>query len=408
LEPIEAIKNEALIVLDANVLLLPFTTDVKNVEVIKDVYQRLVESDQIFLPAQAIREYLDNRAKKLADINESLQKKSTQSFNFVGAHPLLGGLDQYQDVINLETNLKESIKNYQNKIRETLEAVQAWGWNDPVSKMYHEVLSERVLSDDALEMDNITKDLERRNTLNIPPGYKDKNKEQNQAGDLLIWHELLNLAENKGQHVIFVSGDEKADWWHQSGRNPLYPRFELVDEFREKTGGKSFHILSLSKLLKLYNAEDDVVESVKYSEKGARISSGRYSTSNNELYVRAMSIVKELRNIISLEREESERLSSLRMSEMRNAPEVDKAVIWDKFNNLEREPTRRLMSQYDNNFKIDASILRDEIIKRLPEALILKNDQHSISMYDHPTNPLGLIEVVDNLEYHAKLLPKEI
>ncbi|MEZ8877446.1 hypothetical protein [Vibrio alginolyticus] len=27
---------------------------------------------------------------------------------------------------------------------------------------------------------------------------------------------------------MFVSGDEKADWWHQSGKKPLYPRFELV------------------------------------------------------------------------------------------------------------------------------------------------------------------------------------
>ena len=104
--------------------------------------------------------------------------------------------------------------------------MQAWGWNDPVSKMYQEVLSDRVLSDDELDIEEISKDLERRNTLKIPPGYKDQNKEQNQAGDLLIWHEILELASNKEQHVIFVSGDEKVEWWHQSGKNPLYPRFE--------------------------------------------------------------------------------------------------------------------------------------------------------------------------------------
>ncbi|PSV18238.1 HNH endonuclease [Photobacterium kishitanii] len=266
LEPISDIKDEALIILDANVLLLPFTTDVKNVEAIKELYQALVANDQIFLPAQAVREYLDNRAKKLADINESLQKKSNQSFGFVGAHPLLGSLEQYQEVLALEAGLKDAIKAYQKQIRETLTAVQAWGWNDPVSKMYHEVLSERVLNDDELNLEEISQDLARRNKLKLPPGYKDGGKEQNQAGDLLIWHELLNLAIARNKHVIFVSGDEKADWWHQSGKAALYPRFELVDEFREKTDGRSFHILSLSKLLKLFETDDEVVESVKTSE----------------------------------------------------------------------------------------------------------------------------------------------
>ena len=266
LEAISDIKDEALVVLDANVLLLPFTTNIKNVQAIKELYSRLSQSDQLFLPAQAVREYLDNRAVKISDINEALQKKSNQSFNYVGIHPLLESLDEYKEMIALEEALKSAIKNYQAKIRDTLSAVQAWGWNDPVSKMYHEVLADRILDDDALDLENIEKDLKRRNELSIPPGYKDKNKDQNQAGDLLIWHEILNLAKTKDKHLIFVSVDEKTDWWHQSGKAPLYPRFELVDEFRETTKGKSFHIISLSKLLEIFETDSEVVESVKLTE----------------------------------------------------------------------------------------------------------------------------------------------
>lgn len=266
LEPIENIKENALIILDANVLLLPFTTNVKNVEAIKLVYQNLVQRDQIFLPAQAVREYLDNRATKLTDIYETLQKKSNQSFNYIGVHPLLESIEEYKGVLEQEKVLKEAIKDYQKKVRETLTAVQAWSWNDPVSQMYHEVLSKRVLSDSELNVDEISKDLKRRNTLKIPPGYKDQNKEQNQAGDLLIWNEITELAVEKDKHVIFVSGDNKSDWWHMSGGAPLYPRFELVDEFREKTSGKSFHIVSLSKLLEIFETDIKVVESVKSLE----------------------------------------------------------------------------------------------------------------------------------------------
>lgn len=74
LEPISEMKDEALVVLDANVLLLPFTTNIRNVKAIKELYTRLSKSNQLFLPAQAVREYLDNRAIKIADINEALQK----------------------------------------------------------------------------------------------------------------------------------------------------------------------------------------------------------------------------------------------------------------------------------------------------------------------------------------------
>lgn len=266
LEAISEIKHEALVVLDANVLLLPFTTNIKNVQAIKELYTKLSKSDQLFLPAQAVREYLDNRAVKIADINEALQKKSNQNFNYVGINPLLESLDEYKELIALEKSLQTAIKNYQTKIRDTLSAIQTWGWNDPVSKMYHEVLADRILDDDALDFKKIEEDLKRRNDLNIPPGYRDRNKDQNQAGDLVIWHEILNLAKTKDKHLIFVSVDEKTDWWHQSGKNPLYPRFELVDEFRGITKGKSFHIVTLSELLEIFDTDSEVVKSVKLTE----------------------------------------------------------------------------------------------------------------------------------------------
>ena len=61
---------------------------------------------------------------------------------------------------------------------------------------------------------------------------------------------------------MFVSGDNKADWWHKSDKKGIYPRFELVDEFREKTGGKSFHILSLSQLLSSLDAPEEIITAI--------------------------------------------------------------------------------------------------------------------------------------------------
>ncbi|WP_241627711.1 PIN-like domain-containing protein [Rosenbergiella epipactidis] len=277
LKSIHEIKDEALVILDANVLLLPFTANVKNLSVIKGIYSRLCKNDQLFLPAQAIREYLDNRAIKISDINEALEKKASQSFNYVGSQPLLESLPEFKELSELEGDLKAIIKSYQKKIRDTIESMHAWGWDDPVSKMYHDILADRVLNDEHIDNNTLDKDLKFRNENNIPPGFKDKAKDYNKGGDLIIWYEILHLAKEKEKDVIFVSVDEKTDWWHQSGKSPLYPRFELVDEFRDKTGGKSFHIVSLSRLLEIFGTDSKIVQSVKSIEDEAKVNSGEHT-----------------------------------------------------------------------------------------------------------------------------------
>ncbi|MBU4231108.1 MAG: PIN-like domain-containing protein [Desulfobacterales bacterium] len=407
LEPINTIKDDCLFVLDANVLLLPFTTGVKSLNAIKKVYESLKQQKRVFVPAQSAREFLHNRSKKLSDIHEALYKKMTQSFQYIGSHPLLSEIEEYKALVEQEDVVREAIIKHQSEIKRTIAVVQSWGWDDPVSKMYHEVLGGCVLSDHDINLHGMLEDLERRNQLSIPPGYKDKTKDGNQAGDLLIWHEILKIGEEQKKHIIFVSGDEKADWWHRSGNQPLYPRFELVDEFRIKSGGKSFHIMSLSKLLQLFEVEPDVVEAVKSSEKRFAKATKQSLLSNEEIVERALHIVKELRVQLAEERRASESLSNQRMSAMRSATtQEEKNNIWETFNQIDREPTQRLMQLYKFNFKVDAILLRDEMLARLPEDILLSKRERSFPhMYEHPTNPLGLEAVIDDLEYLAKCMP---
>ncbi|QLE09612.1 DUF4935 domain-containing protein [Pseudoalteromonas shioyasakiensis] len=405
LEPLESIKDECIFVLDANVLLLPYTTGVKSLNAIKEVYKSLSHADRVFLPAQTVREFLDNRAIKIADMNETLSKKMNQSFQYVGSHPLLGELEEYKSLEEQEKNVREAIKAYQGEIKKTLKVIKSWGWNDPVSDMYHEILGGRVLSDELLNIQEIEKDLKRRNDLNIPPGYKDKTKDENQAGDLLIWHEILLLAAEKKKHLVFISGDEKPDWWHQSGKKPLYPRFELVDEYREKSEGKSFHIISLSSLLELFNAEDEVVKAVKSSEDSVKFKTKQSLHSNSELAERALLIVEKLRSALIANKIERDRVIEQQMQEMRTATEENRDKIWHKYNRVDRDPTAKLMNYYNSNFKIDAIMIRSEMESRLPNEILENRENTSFDMYSHPTNPLGLESVVDDLEYLAKSLP---
>lgn len=374
-------------------MVVMFISGSTSLTAIQGLYTKLVENDQLFLPAQAVREFLDNRSSKLSDMNDSLSKKISQSYQYVGPHPLLSELVEFKDLESKETILRQAMQDYHKEIKKVRGVIQSWGWDDPVSHMYHEVLKDRVLEDD-IDQKKVGDELTRRNTLKIPPGYKDSGKNQNNAGDLLIWHEILNLAETKKNHLIFVSGDEKQDWWHQSNKEALYPRIELVDEYREKSNGKSFHIISLSTLLKLFGTEPEVVDAVKSSESMKKI--------NLTLFNSTMSLVKKVREELVKYRLASDMSSDERMKSMSSAVDEERDLIWQKFNHLDSQIARQLMDSYDSNYKIDAIVFRDKIISTLQEDVI--EEDRLRHRYQYPTNPLGITSVIDNLEYLAKQL----
>ncbi|AEA67498.1 Hypothetical protein PSEBR_a1311 [Pseudomonas brassicacearum subsp. brassicacearum NFM421] len=401
LETISNVKDTCLFVLDANVLLLPYGADASSLKAIRSVYEILSEQNRVFIPAQAAREFFDNRSKKLADIHELLSKKMSQNFQFITSHPFLNEISEFKAVIEKETKLKELIKGYRKEINNTLGIIQSWGWDDPVSKMYHEVLSKSVLSDSEICEKEMEEDLIRRSSLKIPPGYKDGGKNENQAGDLLIWHELLRLGSTKSQHVIFVSGDEKADWWHQSGGKNLYPRFELVDEFRTKTDGKSFHIISLSDLLRIFNADANIVEAIETSERNSLISTSTFTFPQDQITPTALNIVNSLRALLAEYDIESDKIQAERASAMRKTPEEDRSLLWNAFNEIDNRATRKLMMEYEH-YKIDAILFRDGLLELLPNTITNKRPEYFGDMYERPTNPLGIRAVIDDLEYLAK------
>lgn len=267
LKKIEQIKENALIILDTNVLLLPYKTNSESLIAIKELYNQLITDNKLYVPSHVIREFLKNRPDKISEIYEALNKKSTASFQYVDNYPVLTNLEEYSQLIELGKQLRLHIKEYQNKIRGIMSIMQDWTWDDPVSFVYKELFVNRILDDSHIDLNELEKELSKRNTLSQPPGFKDKSKDLNASGDLIVWLEILKCAQTLDKDVIFVSADEKNDWWHQSGGKSLYPRFELIDEFRRKTNGKSFHIVSLSKLLSLFEVNIDVVKSVEETEK---------------------------------------------------------------------------------------------------------------------------------------------
>lgn len=83
----------------------------------------------------------------------------------------------------------------------------------------------------------------------IPPGYKDKKKvtvdsDNNAYGDLIVWKQILDFAKENKKDIIFVTSDQKEDWWNIIHGKTLGPRVELKKEFYDCAGTK-FHMYSM-------------------------------------------------------------------------------------------------------------------------------------------------------------------
>ena len=264
---LNTIKDDCIIIIDTNALLVPYSIGKEGLEQIKKTYKKLVSEKRLFLPGQVAREFARNRANKLAELSQQLNSKrnSPQSLQ-KGKYPLLESLPEYQESVRIEQQIDELLKQYRKLLGNVLDHVHNWNWNDPVSLIYSELFSQDVVYDFKYDKDYIRNDLKRRQIHKLPPGYKDSGKDDDGIGDLLIWHTILEIGKKHSKSVIFVSGEEKSDWWHKIDKQTLYPRYELVDEFRRNSDEQSFHIIPFSQFLSLYGASDNTVEEVREEE----------------------------------------------------------------------------------------------------------------------------------------------
>jgi len=280
LEPLEKCLTEGLVVLDANVLLLPFKTGPHALDEIEKAYESLKEQNRLFVPKHALREYLANRPNKIKEFYDQLSKKRNKDYSILATSSIVERSSIYPQLVEAERELKDQVNKLNRLIGSVIDEVRQWQTNDPVSQVYKRLLSPEIIIDEPADKSALEREHQDRLAKNIPPGYKDGGKEKNNIGDFLIWKSILLLGEkNKGRHLVFVSGDEKADWVYRSANETLYARSELIEEYRKISGGGSFHLVDLAVLLRHLKASDNVVAEVRFNE-----------SSSNEVHIRNDSI----------------------------------------------------------------------------------------------------------------------
>lgn len=264
---IQGIKeSDAIIVLDTNTLLLPYAIKNTSLPELERIYKDLAKSERLYLPARAAREFIIHRDRKLADILKALQDmKSKLQVESPSASPLLNGLEGSEDLKKFIKSLSDAKDGYSKSIDKMHSMISSWRGDDPISKIYDEIFSGRIV-DVEEEEGALVSEWKIRSALKIPPGYKDASKEDLGIGDYLIWKSILALGKSMKRDLIFVTADQKADWYVRSNGSGTFPRPELVHEYRHHSDGKNFDLSPLHDLLRELQASKETLAVVEDAE----------------------------------------------------------------------------------------------------------------------------------------------
>lgn len=258
------IKDNCVIILDTNCFLELYRYSASASRAVEYVLDELM--DKIWIPHHIYEEYLDNHEKVKS---EQYNKYKVIEKNLTSeADKMLRGVNNYfnqykkyrypkyvknteKDIIVKVKEIKEILAELGETLKKDDEQNKNMLQNDrPLNfikelKKFHQIGDPFTIS----EKIEIYKEGEIRYKLNIPPGYKDSNKDDNSKennsikvyGDLVVWKSILKYAKenNRLNNIIFITNDIKSDWWESfDKKSDLVPRKELVQEFKEHSNGK--------------------------------------------------------------------------------------------------------------------------------------------------------------------------
>lgn len=242
-------KNSTFVV-DANVLLNLYRYSPATRTELQNVIKQ--NKKKIFIPHQAAKEFLKNRlsvtssqAKEYTGVIKQLEEFVTK-ITSKDRHPFVSD-EKIKPLEEFSTEIISNLKEQQKSLLDKLS-------NDEILDFIQSIFENKTGKPYPIEkLNEIVKEGEQRYKNEIPPGYKDANKDESndpyrKYGDLIVWQQTIDFATENQKSVIFITDDKKEDWWLEQSGKTVGPRPELIEEFLEKTGQK-FWMYSVGKFV---------------------------------------------------------------------------------------------------------------------------------------------------------------
>jgi len=248
---LQKLWEDCIFVFDANVLLnLYFYSNDTTNEFLKLIEQI---KERTWIPYQAAYEYQKNRRGKIEEQKDVYKNfidevgtshKEIKEKLLQKKHPHIDDVDNMvKDLDRVFAKIMKQLEEKKKDVEKLLKADFIW---KKLTSLFKGKTGEPF---DDEKTEDIIKKGKKRYEFEIPPGYKDTNKKQNQFGDLILWFQMIDKLSNEKKSAIFVTDDRKEDWWRKdkSGET-VGPRPELIEEIFKETGER-FYMYSLDKFM---------------------------------------------------------------------------------------------------------------------------------------------------------------
>jgi hypothetical protein len=257
---IDKLWRDGIIVVDTNILLRLYRYNSASADEIIELLKKL--KNPLWIPHQVGWEYNKNRLDKIAEAERAYKaviselqgavtkvKKDLGDFSDYGLHPL----------ISIEPAIKDNV----DALNAEIEKIELQYKDNPAASHYaslHETLGELyngkvgpAFTDEQFQA--CISDGTKLHEKKIGPGYADAEQKKKRGapdqevyGDLIIWRQMIEYAEEKKKPIIFVTEDSKDDWWLRRDGKTIGPRPDLRREFSEKTG-QAIHFYRIQQFL---------------------------------------------------------------------------------------------------------------------------------------------------------------
>lgn len=267
------IWEDSIIVLDTNVLLNLYRYTKETSDQILKLLQKY--KNNLWMPHQVALEYHYNRKsvileqsgsyKKVCDAFNAIPNEIRNRLNqdlsiFKKRHK--DDVDSFFEIIKNVTD--KQIKKLKERNEKELDLTKEDEIKNKITNLYLNKVGNPY---DESSMEKLEKEAEDRFKKNIPPGYKDVDKKkdikfhngvviQNKYGDLILWKQLLDFAAEKEVNIIFLTDEQKEDWWYDIKNKIIGPRIELLNEFTFVTN-KKFHMFSSIGFVERHSSDVD-------------------------------------------------------------------------------------------------------------------------------------------------------
>lgn len=229
-EILSKLWQDAIFVFDANVLLnfYRLSDDTRNTLFL--FFEKF--KNRIFVPYQVAEEYhrnitnvvttqiskYDETIKELTDVKALLTAKRS--------HPFFSK--------NFQLEVDSFHEKFEQELKQKRAEVRRWLRDNPIKERLATLLENSVGQPyNKSNLETLHKEGADRFSKKIPPGYADAKDKPGDAkyGDWIVWKQTMEKAKADKRDVIFITGDEKEDWFVKHHGQIISARPELLQEF---------------------------------------------------------------------------------------------------------------------------------------------------------------------------------